>query len=296
MRPTLIMLALAVLAVGWLLLAAWGDEAPREVANPHGSFKEECSLCHGAEAWTPAKVSSRFDHAKYGFELRGAHATATCTSCHATLEFKQEKTQCASCHDDVHRGELGADCARCHTARSFVDRAGMARAHQLTRFPLTGSHAVLDCESCHRPTAQGHLQFVNTQAECKDCHQADYRGAVEPNHEAGGFPLECAECHSTLAWANASFDHDRSRFPLTGGHRTASCAECHGGGVYAGTATDCAACHRDDYDRAAEPPHAGLPLDCTACHTTATWDGAVFDHARTDFPLTGAHRSVSCRD
>ena len=157
---TLVLLTLAILGVQAIAAVR------AKVENPHGSFKEECALCHSAEGWKPARVKPEFDHGKrYGFALTGAHATDDCLSCHTTLEFKQSNTQCQSCHQDPHRGEMGAECARCHSSRSFTDRGAMVQQHQMSRFPLTGSHAALECEGCHRPSAQGKLQFVNTQAE-----------------------------------------------------------------------------------------------------------------------------------
>ena len=105
-------------------------------ASPHGELQVECATCHLAESWTPVRIGKGFNHAKLGFALDGAHATAACRACHASLEFTGAKTECASCHADVHRGELGSDCSRCHNARSFLDRTQMARRHQLTRFPL----------------------------------------------------------------------------------------------------------------------------------------------------------------
>jgi hypothetical protein len=266
--------------------------APPPLKNPHGSFQAECGLCHGASAWSPAQISPRFDHGRLGFELGGAHAAAACGACHGSLDFKQSATQCAGCHEDIHRGEMGVDCARCHTARSFIDRTAMSRAHQLTRFPLTGSHVMVDCESCHPGVAQGHLQFVNTRADCESCHLEDYRTAV-PDHSAGGFSLRCEMCHSTMTWSSARFDHNGTDFPLTGAHRTLSCQSCHGGGVYAGTNPDCASCHRTDYDQTTNPSHsaAGFPLECASCHSTSTWDGARFDHDQAFFPIySGAHR------
>ena len=267
------------------------------VDSPHGTFKEDCSLCHGANGWKPAKVSSKFDHEKRsGFKLDGAHATAACTSCHTSLDFKKSRTQCASCHEDPHRGEMGPDCASCHTPRSFVDRAAMARRHQMTRFPLTGGHAGLDCESCHRPASQGHLQFVGTEAECVNCHRSDYDNAKNPDHKGGGFPVECAECHSPTSWNSARFDHSRTRFPLTGAHTSAACASCHGDGVYAGKNTACSSCHIGEYNGTTSPAHAaaGYSTACETCHNTTSWAGANFDHSQTAFPLTGAHRSAPC--
>jgi nitrate/TMAO reductase-like tetraheme cytochrome c subunit len=70
---------------------------------------------------------------------------------------------------------------------------------------------------------------------------------------------------------------------------------CHADG-FAGTPTDCVACHQDDYDRTTDPNHsdAGFPTDCRACHTTTAWEPASFDHNATAFPLTGQHRTLDC--
>jgi Zn finger protein HypA/HybF involved in hydrogenase expression len=269
--------------------------------NPHGRFKGECGLCHGAEGWTPAHISPRFNHAKFGFALDGAHAAAACRACHATLDFSQEKTQCVGCHQDVHQGELGADCARCHTPRSFIDRAAMVRAHQLTRFPLSGAHASLDCESCHPPAVPGHLQFVGTSPNCAGCHMPDYRATTTPDHVAANFPTTCQNCHSNIAWRPASFDHDRTAFPLTGAHRSTPCLSCHGDGVYVGKSTACVSCHQADYNGTTDPAHsaAGFSTACQTCHNTTSWAGATFDHDGLYFPIysgTHAGRWSACSD
>lgn len=284
-----------VLALPLIALGAYAAVRPR-VDNPHGSFKEECAMCHDAKGWSPARVTSRFDHSKYGFKLEGAHAAAECMSCHRTLEFKQPNYLCVSCHEDPHRSEMGTDCARCHSARSFVDRGPMVRAHQLTRLPLTGSHAALECESCHRPAAQGQMQFVGTRAECQSCHQKDYDATTQPDHRAGGFPRECEKCHRTVTWHSARFDHASTSFPLTGAHRTASCNQCHGDGVYTGKPTACFSCHSTNYNASTNPGHAaaGFPTTCQNCHSTTAWQPATFDHNATAFPLSGAHRTATC--
>jgi DnaJ-class molecular chaperone len=285
----------AIAGVSLLALAAGAAKAPK-VQSPHGTFKEDCSLCHAAGSWTPAKPSPKFDHGRSGFPLDGAHAAAGCRTCHASLDFKQARTQCASCHEDVHRGEMGSDCARCHGSQSFIDRARMGRMHQMTRFPLTGGHAGLDCESCHPRQLQGQLQFVGTRADCQGCHQADYDATTAPAHRAGRFPLECATCHSPGAWRPSRFDHGRSAFPLTGAHRAVACDVCHGDGVYKGKDTRCISCHLTEWNGTANPAHAaaGFPNTCQSCHNTTSWDGANFDHAGTAFPLTGAHRPLAC--
>jgi hypothetical protein len=266
------------------------------VESPHGKFKGECGDCHSAEAWKPARPGKNFDHSKFGFALTGAHAATACRDCHASLDFSKPEMRCASCHADPHRGELGLDCERCHTARSFLDPAGMRRMHQLTSFPLVGSHAGVDCESCHRPAAQGQMQWVNTRAECDACHEADYNATQSPAHLASGFPRDCARCHGPRAWSPARFDHDATPFPLTGAHRRTACGSCHGDGVYRGKDTACVSCHRTDYDGTTGPPHAAAAFGtaCATCHTTESWNGATFDHGATAFPLTGAHVGAPC--
>lgn len=294
--PWYVLVALfALLPLVYSAPPAGAAAAPR-AENPHGTFKEECAHCHTSDSWKIAKVAQGFDHAKYGFPLTGAHASSQCTACHKSLDFTQAKTQCISCHQDPHRGEMGTECARCHGARSFVDRGPMVRAHQLTQFPLTGSHAAIDCESCHKGTQQGHMQFIGTQADCKGCHMPLYQSAKTPDHVAGGFPTECQTCHATLAWSPARFNHEASGFPLTGAHRAAACAQCHIGGQYRGTAKDCASCHRTDYE-SATPPHASAGFAasaCASCHGTTAWNPASFSHANTAFPLTGSHVGAPC--
>jgi hypothetical protein len=268
------------------------DAAP----SPHGDLAVPCADCHATDRWRPAKLSG-FEHARTGFALTGAHAQTGCRGCHATLDFRRTPGACSACHSDVHRGELGADCAQCHTTRTFVDRSGMVRAHQLTRFPLTGTHLGVDCETCHTPTAQGRLRFVNTPTECIQCHGETYRLAKAPDHVAGGFPTTCEQCHSTASWPGARFNHAVTRFPLTGAHRAITCEQCHAGGVFRGTVATCVGCHQADYDATSDPGHraAVFPTDCTGCHGTAAWIPASFDHGGTGFPLTGAHRAVACQ-
>lgn len=265
--------------------------------SPHGPLKEECATCHRSDGWTPVRISKSFNHGKLGFPLAGAHATTACRACHQSLDFKGTAGTCATCHTDVHRGELGADCSRCHTPRSFLDRSTMVRAHQTTRFPLEGAHLAAECTTCHTPTGQGGQQFVSRQTTCVSCHQADYASAKDPDHAAGGFPRECGTCHAVTVWNRARFDHSATRFQLTGAHRAVVCAQCHVGNHFTGTRTDCLGCHQNDYNSASQPSHlqAQLPTECALCHSTTSWT-ADYDHSRTQFPLTGAHRAVACTD
>jgi len=284
----------SVLLCALLLAMAAPVMAQTSTASPHGALKVDCATCHLAESWKPVRIGRGFDHSKWGFELDGAHATASCRACHASLDFAGAKSECASCHADVHRSELGSDCGRCHNTRSFLDRAQMARGHQQTRFPLAGTHRTADCEACHLPAAQGNMQYVGLSTDCVSCHQPDYAAARNPDHVAGGLPQNCEQCHSTSLW-NRGFNHDGTAFPLTGAHRATPCTQCHLNAQYTGTPTLCVGCHQDVYDASTTPPHSqvGFNTDCASCHRTTAWDTG-FDHNLTAFPLTGMHKTTAC--
>jgi len=271
--------------------------AQQRTRSPHGDLAVECKACHRPDGWSPVKVSRSFDHGKFGFRLLGAHSTSTCRACHQTLDFKGTTTACAGCHTDIHRGELGVDCSRCHSPRAFQDREAMLKSHQTTRFPLEGTHRAVDCGDCHSPAGQGRLQFVARSTDCVSCHERQFVAAKNPDHVATGMPRDCVNCHSATTWGRGRFNHEATAFPLTGAHRAVGCLDCHVSGRYRGTPSSCIGCHRADYDRTVLPNHAqaGFSTDCLSCHGTTTWAGLGFDHtSRTRFPLTGAHRAVTC--
>jgi hypothetical protein len=257
---------LVLLAATLLFLAPAHGAEPE---YPHGEFADDCTKCHGPEGWSPARISAEFDHAALGFRLEGAHGRADCRACHATLDFKAAASDCASCHLDPHEGEFGPDCAACHTARSFIDRSAMIRAHLATRLPLDGRHRTVDCEDCHVPVASGALQYVGLPVECYGCHSTEFAAAVDPDHRSPGFSRNCDRCHSTRAWEPARFNH--SELPA---------------------GAQCIDCHLADYEGTANPDHetAGFSQQCEDCHTTTAWRPASFDHDAL-FPIdSGQHR------
>ena len=121
----------------------------------------------------------------------------------------------------------------------------------------------------------------------------------DPDHQAAGFSHQCEACHAPTIWNRARYDHAKTRFPLTGAHTKAACAQCHGTGKYGGTPSTCVSCHQDDYNGAANPSHvaARFPTTCESCHSTTTWTGARFDHDQPYFPIfSGKHQGqwTSC--
>lgn len=290
---------------GWLLAALCALPALAEEPFPHGKLKEDCSLCHASESWRPARIGPGFRHENYSdFPMDGAHASANCRACHASLDFAEAETSCVSCHLDPHVGELGMDCALCHTTSNFLDPLRMRRAHQLTRFPLRAAHAAVDCESCHGGPAQGQLVWVNRDTECVSCHLADYQGTTDPDHQAAKFSTDCSLCHRPTTWeqADAARAHQDTGFPLLGAHAALGCTACHVSGFDAPLDPQCVSCHLDDYQSTTDPDHEalGFSTDCERCHNPTSWTGAVdFPDHDALFPIfSGSHRGRwdSCRD
>lgn len=308
-----------------LLLLAASAAAPARAADPrlawkkkewgpmvpHTKFPKDCSLCHVAKRWDVLRPDFSFDHKKEtGYPLLGAHAQAACLRCHNDRgPVKAYLARgCSGCHVDPHKGSLGLDCERCHTQTAWVQAGGQSRKvaeHARTRFPLTGMHAVVDCRECHLTADLG--EFKALPVDCRSCHGREFASA--PNHAARGYSQDCSQCHQTLAWAGASFNHSAlgpnplcvschapdyaranatpaSRHPANGFPQ--ACGNCHNFAAWGpGTAmqhsfvsgTACYTCHSADFTSAPNHVAQGFPTTCLSCHTgTATWLGPLFDH------------------
>jgi hypothetical protein len=270
-----------------------GVDDPDHVANDY-SF--DCLECHTQNDWD---AEEGFPHEIItGFALVGGHSGLTCEDCHAD-GYAITEAICISCHqadfdsatDPAHEAEsFGNDCEVCHTVEAWTPSSFDHDTQTL--FILDGQHLTLTCVDCH---ADG--QYVTTPETCFGCHEADYNDPDDPDHVADNFPTDCTICHNTSDWEDADYDHATTDFPLTGAHMSLNCADCHSDG-YVGTPTECFACHEEDYNNVDDPDHVAenYPHDCTECHTTNDWDEVVFDHADTDFPLTGAHIELNCLD
>ena len=279
-----------------LLLAITSPaQLPAEPAqNPHGRMESPCEVCHINESWEVSGLPPAFDHATTGFPLTGAHHELACRECHLKLVFAHVGSACADCHLDVHRGRLGVRCEECHSPERWDNRTEQWHQEAHEAFPLVGAHARADCDACH--LGEPGDDYTGTPLICSECHREDFASAREPEHLTAGFGLDCERCHAIFhaGWQEATFRHTPT-FPLTRGHALTDCAACHDNG-YSGTPGDCYACHDDDYAATTDPDHAaiGFSLDCVLCHGTGRWSGASYDHALTQFPLTGAHLSVVC--
>jgi hypothetical protein len=154
-----------------------------------GQQDAKCERCHSERGWTE-KVF--FEHDVTKFPLLGLHATVACEQCHATRRFHDAAASCDACHrdDDVHLGRLGGDCARCHNPNGW--QLWRFDHGQETEFPLTGAHAKLACDQCHRsPAGSG----ATTPSTCGGCHAKD-----DPH--AGSFGRSCERCHNDASWSD----------------------------------------------------------------------------------------------
>lgn len=153
--------------------------------------------------------------------------------------------------------------------------------------------------------------------QCLECHR-EIGWQVERSLGLHGREQkrDCAACHpdhagrdfELIVWEEESpeaFDHSRTGWLLEGRHAALRCADCHKaalqkapvmklskrndpGQSWLGLQRDCLSCHEDH--------HQGtLDVGCLDCHRQTKWKPAArFDHAASNFPLTGKHAEVQC--
>ncbi|NWG08003.1 MAG: hypothetical protein HXY35_15105 [Chloroflexi bacterium] len=217
------------------------------------SFGSDCLACHdGVDS-----LVTDFDHDKFSFKITGRHVGLECVKCHLDArgldDFQMTLQDCDSCHrrDEPHDGRFGFDCAACHTTDGWTPAKF---DHNLSAFKLEGEHAEVRCESCHQNGV-----YQGTPTDCYSCHRQD-------DEHDGRFGTDCSACHTPKDWDDATFDHNRSNFPLTGRHVGLACEQCHSNGQFAGLSTACVSCHSDPTF------HAGMfGTNCAECHTTENW-------------------------
>jgi hypothetical protein len=262
-----------------------------DVAKLHGIVKQKsgslaCRDCHpehrGATASLTDLNGNLFPHETLGFSLKHHQRKAgnepfSCRDCHGEDVTTFVSDSCQNCHSEMdsvfteaHALSLGTDCLGCHNGDSKFD-------HNIAAFKLEGAHIKTACKDCHQNNV-----YKGTPSDCYSCHKNN-------DEHNGKFGTDCSACHNPSNWDAATFDHDRSNFPLTGAHVKVECENCHKNGQFKGLDTTCLACH-------AEPAeHAGqFGTDCAVCHSTKAWEPAEFNGKHT-FPLNhGESGSVSC--
>jgi hypothetical protein len=223
-----------------------------------------------------------------------------CNNCHVRFDRKAQDGLCMSCHKDVgadmraktgFHGRLKPQaCNTCHTDHKgrdaqIVKLDKRSFDHAQTDFALRGKHQPVACEKCH---ASG-KKYSEAPQDCNSCHKKD-------DVHKGGLGVKCADCHSETSWKETKFDHEKTRFSLTGKHQQAKCTDCHKNGQYKDTVRTCIGCHKKEDDSA--KGHKGqFGEKCETCHGANAWKPSTFNHdTDTKFDLRGKHRNASCTD
>lgn len=295
-----------------------------------------CTTCHDQMDWKIEK----FNHEVTKYKLNGKHAEIKCIECHKqkninlktvnpekilvkNLNFTGLKTNCLSCHQDFHKfgnfkstkmGDLN-QCLKCHNEAKWKTIHNFD--HNInTRYPLDGEHLSLDCATCHLPNPKNlktnpkKLNLVSTptyhwnQLEtktCETCHKSPHIGVFSDKFAK----QKCASCHTTDGWemskSSSGFDHSKTRFALTGAHKTTKCSDCHGPAkkqIFKFKSVQskfCIDCHANIHINQFGPKYVAQA--CTTCHTTQNFTEInQFDHSKTNYPLIGEHTKVKCAE
>jgi hypothetical protein len=228
---------------------------------------------------------------------------------------------CEGCHFDEHRGQQKQDCEYCHNEKAWKPASGFDHNSPDYQYPLLGKHAKLKCDKCHPaqrdaekhafpvPKSETYLKFSGITNQppdappafglCTDCHR-------DPHENR--FGQRCTSCHTVESWQlirNASKErefHEKTRYPLKGLHLEVECRSCHG--PFPGQAPRfkglkfeaCTDCHADAHVGQLATGKAPLP-ECTSCHSVDGFSPVKYglsEHAKTRYPLEGAHMVVPC--
>lgn len=286
---------------------------PGPLSSPHSTLEgiKNCTTCHATSNGVPdekcltchKEISERIDQHK-GYHAR---VSGTCVSCHSEHKGKD--------YDITGLSRLQFD-------------------HTETGWPLTGKHADMDCPKCHtksrKSVATGQLiqrkTYLGNNSACSSCHKS-------PHQNKKALFQQCYKCHDTNAWEKRdqpNFNHSKeTKFALTGSHEVVDCIKCHTKKVWAPIPMACVNCHADPHDGqfgktcntchntqsfksasaaaggAAGAAAPGVPVKGAAAlkggKGAAAGTGqsskltAGFDHAKTQFPLTGKHKAVTCK-
>jgi hypothetical protein len=88
-----------------------------------------------------------------------------------------------------------------------------------------------------------------------------------------------------------------SIYPLEGAHLAIPCTECHKKQKdwnFRGIGINCKDCHKDVHKNQIDAKYYP-DGNCYSCHTPGGWDNINFDHSKTEFKLTGAHKNKDCK-
>ncbi len=228
------------------------------------------------------------------------------------------KSDCLTCHKDFHRfgtatsqklGKLG-ECLTCHNETNWKEIHGFNHSVD-TRYPIDGKHIGVQCTICHIgkikdpnapvPLGRYHWEKLPTDT-CATCHRNPHINETNPAFKQ----KKCDECHSTEGWNvfekdGKRFDHDKTRFKLTGRHGEIACSACHVVNkkqVFKFPSFDqefCIDCHKNQHIGQFHKEFSSKK--CSECHNTIKFtDRFEFDHDKTAFKLYNKHSKLKCSE
>jgi len=231
-----------------------------------------CEQCHNGATFKTSSFTLA-KHQQSSFPLTGGHMAVACNECHKPAEASQvalfhfSQLSCTSCHEDIHKGQFvermakagpggkAEGCESCHSTKAWDDLARFD--HAQTKFPLLGAHRAVTCAECHKPPNMElklvHVTFKSAPSACSECHENPH------SDQFGARANDCASCHNSTKWKPSLFDHDKTIFPLKGGHENVACAKCHTVKkpvndvmvlFYKPTPSACSACHGSEIPKA----------------------------------------------
>ena len=220
-------------------------------------------LCVAISAWVSAGEGKEFSHADHIEE------GAECSDCHNTAadlpELKREA--CEDCHED---GPLPWKLA--------------ARALRLNaKFPHKAHAAALECEKCHKTTAEdGQLsdKSMLLRSSCEACH-------VKSKVEIG--EADCSRCHGVDQRKVPPGDHSESWLRRHGTEAQWRVFETHGSECYAcHRKSACLTCHKNSL------PRSHTALWRVRTHgVAAAWDSDTCKECHETGTCVRCHRSTA---
>ncbi|MCB0367180.1 MAG: hypothetical protein H6624_08200 [Bdellovibrionaceae bacterium] len=272
-----------------------------------------CTNCHVQAPKTNMKKTGQFKYTGLGEK---------CLDCHKDFHF-------FGAHKSKKLGNLNA-CEACHFEDKWTEIHDFNH-NRNTRYPVDGEHLELDCLQCHvsslrekgqkaldlketlkpqfwlKPSARGkllksqyHWQHLDSKT-CENCHESPHK----KEFSAKLLKKKCTDCHVTTGWKDrprdGDFDHEVTRFKLTGEHTKLKCAQCHVVNkkqIFKFPSKElqfCVDCHKDPHKDQLGPELR--KQSCANCHDTKTFTKIKqFDHKETNFDLKGKHKKVKCND
>jgi len=248
-------------------------------------------------------------------KLTQGHAKieSQCQKCHIHFDKSNQSPLCLDCHKEIKKDlsmkkgfhsnialESIKECRSCHTdhkGRDF-DITALDKDHfdhGMTDFTLKGSHKILDCADCHKPSDKN-FRISLDAVQCTSCHDDPHDSHFSKaltrklNPKSTTDVLQCSQCHNEKSWLVKNFDHNNTRFLLKAKHKALVCQSCHANDIAVEIGSECVNCHlsRDKHLQR-------FGRDCQSCHSEKGWDKTDYDHfKKTEFKLLGQHNKLSC--